>query len=1006
MILAHEQPIDRLESLLQESMAGRGKIGIVRAAHGFGKTSLLESLTERAVARGCLALGAVGSRAESGFAYGVLGQLLLGVGEGACGAELRQLVEKAGSVPELACHPAQITQASHRLIVDLSASRPIIICVDDIQDADAESLQCLLYLTRRCRWSPIMIVLAYGPPVMPQCQSALAELTAYGSSVEQVRLGPLTPDMITERLTERFGAEVAQRYAEDFASTTGGNRMVVEALEFDLAATLARRDEASAELVAGPAFRESVMACVHCYGADSLKAARGIAILGGTASAAQLGRLVGLPTEAVLTAAKILQEARIVDGLRFRHPAIGAAVLEEMPAAERARLHRMAAPLLREEGTPALAVARHLLAGGPVDDDWAPHLLVKAAEQAVAVDLVSLATQFLHFANAMSQDEGMRQQIRLALVETLQRDRPEASTRMLSSLAAVAMSGELPAVACIKVGQGLLMRGLVDEALEIGRRVSSKSANLNDPEFALELDVARLWLASTFPGVSQRLEEGLVLPAVQLRAPTHPLGMPRLTANHSLRTVLSRGVRKSAVSEVEKVLRNVPFTDATVETLLIAITTLVYSEQLESAASWCDLFLEKVANRNATVWEAALASIRALIALRQGDLRMAAERAEAALEGMSEEAWGVEIGMPLATLMEARTALGDHAAVAEFLGRSVPPAMFETRYGLQYLYARGRHHLAAGYLDAALADFTLCGERVTAWKLDSPTLVPWRVGAAEAWLQRGQRDRAMKLADEHLALAEHAGRRTRGIALRTKALTRVQSQRIELLTSALELLQSTGNRYEVALTLAELGQAYQNQGGTGEARLHVRQAWHLATECGAEGLRSSLLPQPAEPTRSVASPSLPQQLASASGVLSDAEMRVTSLASQGYTNREISCKLFITVSTVEQHLTRAYRKLNITHRRELAASLVSLSARQPTAGTGKVPAVESSGPVRGGQRARDLLVHGRGVVVEEEVPAGEDAHLAVRHGVVGPRLRILQRHLRVLGSGQHGDRAA
>jgi DNA-binding CsgD family transcriptional regulator len=918
-------------------MAGRGKIGIVRGAHGFGKTFLLDALTGRAVALGCLALGAVGSRAESGFAYGVLGQLLLGVGEGACTAELGRLVEQAGSAPDPAVHRAQIMQASHRMLVVLSASQPVIICVDDIQDADAESLQCLLYLSRRCRWSPIMIVLAYGLPVMPQCQSALAEFIACGSSVEQLRLEPMTPDMIIERLTERFGAEVAHRYAEDFVARSGGNRLLVEALGSDLAARLARRGEGYAEFAADSAFREAAMACVHRNGADSLKVARGVAILGGTDSAAQLGRLVGLPTGAVLTAAKILEEARLLDGLRFRHPAIGAAVLEEIPAAERTRLHRMASPLLRDEGAPVLTVAQHLLAGGPIEEDWVPRLLVKAAEQAVASDRVSLATQFLHFANTMSRDEGMRQQIRLALVETLQRDKPEASTRMLSSLAAVAMSGELPAVACIKVGQGLLMRGLVDDALEIGRKVFENSADLNDPESALELDVARLWLASTFPGVAQRLEEGLALPAVQLRAPIHSLGMPRLTANHSLRTVLSCGARKSAVSEVEKVLRNVPFTDATVETLLIAVTTLVYSEQLESAANWCDLFLEKVAGRNAVVWEAALASIRALIALRQGDLRMAAGRAEAALQGMSEEAWGVEIGMPLATLIEARTAMGDHIAVAELLGSSVPAAMFETRYGLQYLYARGKHRLAAGYLDAALADFTLCGERVTAWRLDAPTLVPWRVGAAEAWLQRGQRDRAVKLVDEHLMLADHAGLRTRGIALRTKALTRVGTQRIELLTKSLELLQAAGDRYQVALTLAGLGQAHQHQGGTGEARLHVRQALHLATECGAEELRSSLIPRPAEPaTMALPQAVSPESSPKASSVLSDAEMRVTSLAVQGYTNREISSKLFITVSTVEQHLTRAYRKLNITHRRELAASLVSLN-RRPTAGPGWSP---------------------------------------------------------------------
>jgi DNA-binding CsgD family transcriptional regulator len=48
---------------------------------------------------------------------------------------------------------------------------------------------------------------------------------------------------------------------------------------------------------------------------------------------------------------------------------------------------------------------------------------------------------------------------------------------------------------------------------------------------------------------------------------------------------------------------------------------------------------------------------------------------------------------------------------------------------------------------------------------------------------------------------------------------------------------------------------------------------------------------------------------------------VAALAAEGYTNREISGRLFITVSTVEQHLTRIYRKLNVTRRTELPASL-------------------------------------------------------------------------------------
>ncbi|MFD0661115.1 response regulator transcription factor [Thermocatellispora tengchongensis] len=45
------------------------------------------------------------------------------------------------------------------------------------------------------------------------------------------------------------------------------------------------------------------------------------------------------------------------------------------------------------------------------------------------------------------------------------------------------------------------------------------------------------------------------------------------------------------------------------------------------------------------------------------------------------------------------------------------------------------------------------------------------------------------------------------------------------------------------------------------------------------------------------------------------------MAAQGSTNRQIAKKLFVTVSTVEQHLTRVYRKLNVNRRVDLLAKL-------------------------------------------------------------------------------------
>jgi DNA-binding CsgD family transcriptional regulator len=47
------------------------------------------------------------------------------------------------------------------------------------------------------------------------------------------------------------------------------------------------------------------------------------------------------------------------------------------------------------------------------------------------------------------------------------------------------------------------------------------------------------------------------------------------------------------------------------------------------------------------------------------------------------------------------------------------------------------------------------------------------------------------------------------------------------------------------------------------------------------------------------------------------------MAAEDSSNKEIAQALFVTVKTVEQHLGRAYRKLDITSRRQLSAALAA-----------------------------------------------------------------------------------
>jgi DNA-binding CsgD family transcriptional regulator len=67
--------------------------------------------------------------------------------------------------------------------------------------------------------------------------------------------------------------------------------------------------------------------------------------------------------------------------------------------------------------------------------------------------------------------------------------------------------------------------------------------------------------------------------------------------------------------------------------------------------------------------------------------------------------------------------------------------------------------------------------------------------------------------------------------------------------------------------------------------------------------------------------------------LTASERRVAEIAARDRSNKEIAQELFVTVKTVELHLSNVYRKLQIGSRRQLAAALAETRAEPvPAAG--------------------------------------------------------------------------
>jgi DNA-binding CsgD family transcriptional regulator len=126
----------------------------------------------------------------------------------------------------------------------------------------------------------------------------------------------------------------------------------------------------------------------------------------------------------------------------------------------------------------------------------------------------------------------------------------------------------------------------------------------------------------------------------------------------------------------------------------------------------------------------------------------------------------------------------------------------------------------------------------------------------------------------------------------------------------------TETRLERARAHAAAGAALRRAGRPVEARDPLRLAVDLARRCGAVELEKEAL---AELRAAGARPR--RLLTSGAGALTPSERRVAELAAAGSLNREIADHLFVTISTVEFHLRRAYRKLGITSRSQLGKVL-------------------------------------------------------------------------------------
>ncbi len=156
------------------------------------------------------------------------------------------------------------------------------------------------------------------------------------------------------------------------------------------------------------------------------------------------------------------------------------------------------------------------------------------------------------------------------------------------------------------------------------------------------------------------------------------------------------------------------------------------------------------------------------------------------------------------------------------------------------------------------------------------------------------------------------------MALRVQALVGPASSRATGLEAAVATLADSPARLEHARALLDLGATLRAAGKRTAARQPLLDALLLATRCGAAVLERRAREE-------LAAIGVRPRTTERSGAdsLTPSERRVVELAATGATNREIAQALFVTEKTVETHLGRAFRKLDVSSRRQLPDVLTS-----------------------------------------------------------------------------------
>ena len=922
-----ERELAAVEVLLER----RGEMLLLEGRAGIGKTSLVEAACARADELGHEVMRARGSELESGFAFGVVRQLLerrlAGAGKGEREALLAGPAAAARPLlsGELAAQPAgdssfAVLHGLYWLVVNLAARRPLLIAVDDAQWADEPSLRWLAYLAPRLEGlaAGMLVALRQGDPAV--MGAPLLAVRAAAAAVLHPAL--LSEEAVSAVVRSAAGGEAGAELCTAVYAACGGNPLYLA--ELLRAAELSGRPLAALEpagLLAGglEAIARLVITRVRSLGPDALGLAQALAVLGDGCQLRHAAAIADVTTAVAARLAAGLARAEVLaagDEPRFVHPVIRDALEASLDSGGKDRAHRCAARLLHADAAPPGQVAAHLVRVRPTGDGWVLARLREAAQSAMDSGAPQAAAGLLDRALAEPPPPGQRAVVlREAARAEVTAGRERAFVLLEEALRGAAGPQERAEIALEAAEAHAALFRWVDAVDAIERALAELGETDQELTARLEgeLVVCGLHDARRALRVAPVLAE---LGSRRLEAASEPFAVAQAMAL----LLAGRPVGQIAAL-LEETLEHAGPDVENWDTRAALLWVLVVAERFGTVEESLKPMLEQVHRSGSARGFVAAYSTLGLLKLRLGDLPEADAAARVALRVLQEGDFAPGLGFAATVLSDIAVEAGQ-LDEAQTLLDLLPQEGWSAGVATVLIpAARGRLRLDQGRPADALADFQACGALFGADVWGMPIretgYVHARSGAALALLRLGRRERACQLADAELADVRVFGApRALGIALRAAGLARGGREGLALLGESVAALDGSPALLERARSMAELGAALRRDGQRAAARDPLARALELAARCGARPLaaraREELRAAGARPRR---------PWRTGVDALTPSELRVARLAAEGRSNREIAYELYVTLKAVEGHLARVYAKLGIEGRSQLARAL-------------------------------------------------------------------------------------